>query len=144
MSEDKKLAEKLTRVYLKIRDKKAQLSSDYKKQEEDLNQKLDKVKAALLDYCKEQGLESVKTSEGLFYRSVTTRYWTSDWEAMHKFVMEHDVPEFLEKRLNQTNVKTFLEENPETVPMGLNVDSEYIISVRKNDERPFCTNRRLV
>jgi hypothetical protein len=50
---------------------------------------------------------------------------------MHKFVMEHDVPEFLEKRLNQTNVKTFLEENPETVPMGLNVDSEYIISVRK-------------
>jgi len=131
MSEDKKLAEKLTRVYLKIRDKKAQLSSDYKKQEEDLNQKLDKVKAALLDYCKEQGLESVKTSEGLFYRSVRTRYWTSDWEAMHKFVMEHNVPEFLEKRLNQTNVKTFLEENPETVPMGLNVDSEYIISVRK-------------
>ena len=131
MSEDKKLAEKLTRVYLKIRDKKAQLSSDYKKQGDDLNQKLDKVKAALLDYCKEQGLESVKTSEGLFYRSVKTRYWTSDWEAMHKFVMEHDVPEFLEKRLNQTNVKTFLEENPETVPMGLNVDSEYIISVRK-------------
>ena len=131
MSEDKKLAEKLTRVYLKIRNKKAQLSSDYKKQENDLNQKLDTVKAALLDYCKEQGLESVKTSEGLFYRSVKTRYWTSDWEAMHKFVMEHDVPEFLEKRLNQTNVKTFLEENPETVPMGLNVDSEYIISVRK-------------
>ena len=131
MSEDKKLAEKLTRVYLKIRDKKAQLSSDFKKQEEDLNQKLDKVKAALLDYCKEQGLESVKASEGLFYRSVKTRYWTSDWEAMHKFVMEHDVPEFLEKRLNQTNVRTFLEENPETVPKGLNVDSEYIISVRK-------------
>ena len=131
MNGDEKLAEKLTRVYLKIRDKKAQLSSDYKKQEGDLTQKLDKVKAALLDYCKEQGLESVKTSEGLFYRSVKTRYWTSDWEAMHKFVMEHEVPEFLEKRLNQTNVKTFLEENPETVPMGLNVDSEYIISVRK-------------
>ena len=131
MSEDKKLAEKLTRVYLKIRDKKAQLSSDFKRQEEDLNQKLDKVKAALLDYCKEQGLESVKTSEGLFYRSVKTRYWTSDWEAMHQFVMEHEVPEFLEKRLNQTNVRTFLEDNPETVPKGLNVDSEYIISVRK-------------
>ena len=131
MSEDRTLAEKLTRVYLKIRTKKAQLSSDYKKEEADLNQKLDKVKAALLDYCKEQGLESVKTSEGLFYRSVKTRYWTSDWEAMHKFVMEHDVPEFLEKRLNQTNVRTFLEENPETVPMGLNVDSEYTISVRK-------------
>lgn len=131
MSEDKKLAEKLTRVYLKIRDKKAQLSAEFKKQEEDLNHQLDQVKGALLDYCKEQGLESVKTSEGIFYRSVKTRYWTSDWEAMHQFVMEHNVPEFLEKRLNQTNVRIFLEENPETVPKGLNVDSEYIISVRK-------------
>ena len=82
MSEDKKLAEKLTRVYLKIRDKKAQLSAEFKKQEDDLNQQLDQVKAALLNYCKEQGLESVKTSEGIFYRSVKTRYWTSDWEAM--------------------------------------------------------------
>ena len=131
MSEDKKLAEQLTRVYLKIRDKKAQLSAEFKKQEEDLNKQLDQVKTALLGYCKEQGLESVKTSEGIFYRSVKTRYWTSDWEAMHQFVMEHNVPEFLEKRLNQTNVRTFLEENPETIPKGLNVDSEYIISVRK-------------
>jgi hypothetical protein len=131
MSEDKKLAEKLTRVYLKIRDQKAQLSAEFKKAEDDLNQQLDQVKTALLGYCKEQGLESVKTSEGIFYRTVKTRYWTSDWEAMHQFVMEHNVPEFLEKRLNQTNVRTFLEENPEAVPKGLNVDSEYIISVRK-------------
>lgn len=131
MSEEQKLAEKLTRVYLKIRDKKAQLSAEFKKQEDDLNHQLDKVKVALLDYCKEHGLESVKTSEGIFYRSVKTRYWTSDWEAMHQFVMEHNVPEFLEKRLNQTNVRAFLEENPDLVPKGLNVDSEYVISVRK-------------
>ncbi len=131
MGEDKKLAEKLTRVYLKIRERKAQLSIDFKQQEKELTRQLDKVKAALLGYCKEQGAESVKTSEGIFYRSVRTRYWTSDWEAMHKFVMEHDVPEFLEKRLNQTTVRTFLEENPDAIPKGLNVDSEYVISVRK-------------
>jgi hypothetical protein len=125
------LAQKLTKVYLKIRDEKARLSAEFKKKEDDLNQQLDRVKAALLDYCKEQGVDSVKTSEGLFYRSVKTRYWTSDWEAMHQFVMEHNVPEFLEKRLNQTNVKAFIEENPDVVPKGLNVDSEYIISVRK-------------
>jgi|TARA_R110000787_G_scaffold18957_6_gene57450 hypothetical protein len=131
MGEDKKLAEKLTRVYLKIRERKAQLSIDFKQQEKELTRQLDKVKAALLGYCKEQGAESVKTSEGIFYRSVRTRYWTSDWEAMHQFVMEHDVPEFLEKRLNQTTVRTFLEENPDAIPKGLNVDSEYVISVRK-------------
>jgi|TARA_R100001198_G_scaffold95033_2_gene79863 hypothetical protein len=131
MSEVAGLAEKLTRVYIKIRDEKAKLSAEYKEKEANLNQQMDKVKAALLDYCKDHGLESVKTSEGLFYRSVRTRYWTSDWEQMHKFVLEHEVPEFMEKRLNQTNVKTFLEENPDIVPKGLNVDSEYTISVRK-------------
>tara|TARA_B110000977_G_scaffold152642_1_gene193867 strand:+ start:722 stop:1120 length:399 start_codon:yes stop_codon:yes gene_type:complete len=131
MDEDKGLAEKLTKVYLKIRNKKAELSAEFKKQDDALGTQLDKVKAALLDYCKEQGLESVKTSEGLFYRSVRTRYWTSDWESMHKFILEHELPEFFEKRLNQTHVKQFLEDNPELVPKGLNTDSEYIISVRK-------------
>ena len=131
MSEVAGLAEKLTRVYLKIRDEKAKLSAEYKEKEASLNQQMDKVKTALLDYCKDQGVESVKTSEGLFYRSVKTRYWTSDWEQMHKFVLEHEVPEFMEKRLNQANVKTFLEETPDIVPKGLNVDSEYTISVRK-------------
>jgi hypothetical protein len=62
---------------------------------------------------------------------VKKRYWTNDWESMNKFIMEHEVPEFFEKRLNQTVVKQFLEENPDTVPPGLNVDSEYAISVRK-------------
>jgi len=131
MDEDKGLAEKLTKVYLKIRNKKAELSAEFKKQDDALGTQLDKVKAALLDYCKEQGLESVKTSEGLFYRSVRTRYWTSDWESMHKFILEHELPEFFEKRLNQTHVKQFLEDNPELVPKGLNTDSEYIIAVRK-------------
>ena len=131
MSDDKGLAEKLTRVYLKIRNKKAEVSAEFKKQDDELTRQLDKIKGALLDYCKEQGVESVKTSEGLFYRSVKTRYWTSDWESMYKFILEHDVPEFFEKRLNQTCVRQFLEENPDTVPKGLNTDSEYVISVRK-------------
>jgi hypothetical protein len=45
-----------------------------------------KVKSALLTYCKEQNVESVRTGEGLFYRGVTSRYWTNDWESMGKFI----------------------------------------------------------
>ena len=50
---------------------------------------------------------------------------------MYKFILDNEVPEFFDKRLNQSNVKQFLEENPDLVPMGLNVDSEYTLSVRK-------------
>ena len=92
----------------------------------------DKLTKAYINYCAQQNVESVRTSEGLFYRSVKSKYWTSDWEAMHKFILEHGVPELLDKRLNQTNMKQFLEENPEVLPQGLNKDTEYAIAVRKS------------
>jgi len=123
--------EKLVKAYIKIRDQRSELTAKYKDEEKVLSDKADKIKRALLDHCKEHNVESVRTSEGVFFRSVRQRYWTSDWEQMYMFVKEHDVPEFFEKRLNQTNVRQFLEENPDLVPKGLNVDSEYTVSVRK-------------
>jgi|TARA_R110000796_G_scaffold133139_1_gene248670 hypothetical protein len=124
-------AEKLTETYLKIRDKRSKMSAEFKEKDKALTAQMDKVKRALLDYCAEHGLDSVKTPAGLFYRSVKTRYWTSDWESMYKFVLENEIPEFFDKRLNQASVKQYLEENPDLVPKGLNVDSEYAIAVRK-------------
>ena len=123
--------EKLTKAYIKIRDKRSALSAKFKEEDGALADQQDKIKRALLDYCKEHGVDSVRTPAGLFYRTIKQRYWTNDWESMHKFIMEHNIPEFFEKRLNQTNVKQFIEENPELVPAGLNVDSEYVVSVRK-------------
>ena len=123
--------EKLTNAYIKIRDKRAELSSKFKEEDEHLVTQLNKVKAALLDYGKTQNVESVRTNAGLVYRSTRSRYWTSDWESMYKFILEHQVPEFFDKRLNQTTVRQFLEENPDVLPAGLNVDSEFTISVRR-------------
>lgn len=128
---DQPSIDKLTRIYLKIRDKRRELAAEFKDADKKLEEQMNMVKGALLDHCKEHNVDSVRTSEGLFYRTVKTRYWTSDWESMHKFVLKHEIPDFFEKRLNQGVVKEFLEENPETVPPGLNVDSEYVITVRK-------------
>tara|TARA_R110000822_G_scaffold71205_8_gene171822 strand:+ start:323 stop:727 length:405 start_codon:yes stop_codon:yes gene_type:complete len=123
--------DKLTRIYIKIRDARTQLASTFKDEDAVLSAQLDTVKAELLKYCADNGVESMRTADGIFYRTTKTRYWTSDWESMHKFILEHEVPEFLDKRLNQGTVKQFLEENPEAVPPGLNADVEYVITVRK-------------
>lgn len=123
--------DKLTSVYLKIRAKKSELAAKFKDEDKKLTDAMDLIKSQLLAYCKDQNVESVRTEAGLVYRTVKKRYWTSDWESMHKFILENESPEFLEKRLNQTAVKEFLEDNPEAVPPGLNIDSEYVISVRK-------------
>ena len=124
-------AEKLTKAYIKIREERAKLSAEYKEKDSVLSRQLERVKKGLLDYCNAHGVESVRTAEGLFYRSTKQKFWTNDWEKMHAFIMEHNVPELLEKRLNQTNFKQFLEENPVSMPDCLNFDSEYSMAVRK-------------
>jgi hypothetical protein len=123
--------ERLVKVYLKMNAKLTELKATFDAEEKALKEQMVKVKSALLTYCNEQNVESVRTGEGLFYRGVTTRYWTNNWEAMGKFIVEHNIPELLEKRLHQGNTKQFLQENPDLLPPGLNVDNEYTITVRK-------------
>jgi len=122
---------KMTKVYLKIKAERDRLSAEYKEADSELVSQQDKIRSALLGYLKENELKSVKTDAGTFYRTVKQKYWTSDWENMHKFILEHEVPEFLDKRLNQKNVKEFLEENPDLLPKGLNVDAEFALTIRK-------------
>lgn len=122
---------KLVRVYIKIRTARQELVTKYEDELEKLDADMTKIKKSLLSYCKERDVESVRTTEGLFYRTVKQRYTTNDWESMGKFVMEHNIPEIYEKRLNQGNMKIFLEQNPDKLPPGLNVDSEYQITIRR-------------
>ena len=121
----------MTKIYIKIRDKRAELKAEFEQKDEVLEMQINAIKSELLDYCKTQGTESVRTASGVFYRTIKTRYWTNDWDSMNSFILENEVPQFYEKRLNQTIVKQFLEENPDVLPPGLNVDSEYVITVRK-------------
>jgi hypothetical protein len=123
--------EKLVKVYIKMRDKHTELLHAFQEQENALKEKMAKVKTALLDHCKEHNVESVRTAEGLFFRTIKQSYWTNDWESMGKFIVEHQVPELLEKRLHQGNVKQFLAEHPDLLPPGINVDSEYSVTVRR-------------
>jgi phage host-nuclease inhibitor protein Gam len=132
MSEEAEIpVEKLVKVYLKMTTKKSEIDAAYKAEVEKLKEQMDRVKAHLLVYCKNQNVESVRTAEGLFYRTVKTTYSTNDWESMRKFIIQNEVPELLHERIHQSNMKQFLEENPELLPPGLNVDSEYTITVRR-------------
>lgn len=123
--------DRLVRAYMKMRAKRAEMKAAYEREDKEVATQMDVVKAALLNHCKVHAVDSVSTNEGVFYRTVQTRYWTNDWESMGKFVVEHNAPELLEKRLHQGNIKQFIEEHPELLPPGLNVDSEYTVTVRR-------------
>lgn len=123
--------DKLVKAYVKIRDHRSEIKKAYDAEDTVLVDQLDAVRAALLAHCKEHGVDSVRTAEGLFYRTVKQTYWTSDWEQMHKFILEHEEPSLLDKRINQKHMREFLEDNPDLLPKGLNSNSTYTISVRK-------------
>jgi hypothetical protein len=120
--------DQLVGVYVKMYAKKETLDAELK----DLEQKMRRVKVAISDEMRETGMESIKTKAGLVYRTVKTTYGTSDWESMHKFILEHGVPDLLEKRIHQGNMKTYLEEHPEELPPGLNANMEYSVTVKRN------------
>ena len=123
--------DKLARVYRKIRDRIQSLTQDYEKTVEELKEQQTAITIAMKDHMLAIGSTSIRTNEGTIILSEKTRYYTDDWDAFESFVREHDAFDLFEKRIHQTNMVTFLEENPGEVPPGLNSSTEYAISVRK-------------
>jgi len=123
--------DRLAKIYRKIRSEIAALTQDYDTKIEALKAQQDELKNAMKDMMKTMGVTSVRTAQGTVVLSVKTRYNTLDWDSFKKFVVEHDAVDLLEKRIAQSNMGQFLEENPGLVPPGLNSHAEYDISVRK-------------
>ena len=123
--------DKLARVYRKIRGKMQELTRAHDAEIAQLQAQLDAVKSAARDQMLAQGVKSVNTADGTIILSVKTRYSTQDWDEFKKCVVEHDALDLFEKRIAQTNMGQFLQENPKLMPPGLQSNSEYDISVRK-------------
>lgn len=123
--------DKLARVYRKMQTRIQALTATYETEVEVLKAQQETVKTALKDQMLALGVKSVNTAEGTVILSTKTRYSTQDWDAFKDFIKENDAIDLLEKRIAQTNMATFLGENPTLVPPGLNSNSEYSISVRK-------------
>ena len=119
--------DKLVAIHSKIKAKQEMLD----KQLADLEEQREEIRMAIKDQMKALGLTSVKTSFGTVSLMKTTRYNTQDWDSFKAFVLEHQVVDLLEKRIAQTNMAQFLEENPGVVPPGLNSVTGFDIRVTK-------------
>ncbi len=123
--------DKLAKVYRKMSAEIQKLTQDYDNAVAAIKTQQDTLKTAIKDEMLRLGVKSVRTDGGTISLSTKTRYSTDDWDAFKEFIKEHDALELLEKRISQSNMATFLEENPGKVPAGLNSFTEYAVSVRK-------------
>ena len=117
--------DKLVQIHAKIKAKMDALDSQLAGLEE---QRME-VRLAIKDMMKAENLETVRTTSGTVSLMKKTRYNTQDWDSFKNFIIEHQVPDLLEKRIAQTNMATFLEENPGLLPPGLNSITEFDIRV---------------
>jgi hypothetical protein len=127
--------EETVKVYLKIRNAIEELKERQKEELTNLEEQYEVVSNTLLEFCNEQNLDSVKTKAGTISRRVNSRYWTSDWDSMYRVIKEHDAFHLLHQRIHDSNMRKFIEENPEAFPPGLNTTSSYVVQVRKPTEK---------
>jgi len=117
--------DKLVAIHAKIKAKQAKLDKELA----ELEEQREEIRLAIKDQMKALGLTSVRTSSGTVSLMKSTRYNTQDWDSFKAFVLEHQVMDLLEKRIAQTNMAQFLEENPGVVPPGLNSVTGFDIRV---------------
>jgi hypothetical protein len=125
-------ADILVSAYIKLRDKRSEILRDFESVDSELKIQQELVTEKLQEMLKAIGADNIKTKHGTVSRTVKTRYWTSDWGSMCDFIKENDAMYLMEQRLHQTNIKKYLEDNPDQLPIGLNSDSRYTVSVRKS------------
>ena len=123
--------DRLAKIYIKIRTNIQQLTQTYDKEIEDLKAQQASVSSAMKEQMKAIGSKSINTEYGTVMMRLQTRYETNDWDSFKQFVITNDAVDLIERRIAQLNMAKFLEDNPGTVPPGLNSKSEYVISVKK-------------
>jgi hypothetical protein len=126
--------DKLAQAYIKMRDARSVIKREWEEKDKEIQAQMDLIEQALLDLCKDLNTNTLGTSHGTVIRSVKSRYWTNDWDSMYRFIKEHGAYGLLEKRIQQTHMKEFLQENPDVYPEGLNVENQFTVVVRRKKE----------
>lgn len=122
---------RLVKVYRRIREATQELTRKYEDELKVLIEQRNQIANEMKDQMLLMGTKSVRTDEGTAVLSMKTRYDTNDWDAFKQFVLTTQMLDLLERRIAQTNMARFLDDNPGVVPPGLNSNSEYVVSVRK-------------
>lgn len=126
-----KLSEAVT-LYIQLRDKKAQMKSEFEASVAPINEKMEKLEAKLLDVFNKTGMDSVKTEFGTAYTAVRTTASVADREAFMEFVKANEEWSLIEVRAAKTAIEQFRDNNDNELPPGINIRSERVVNIRRS------------
>jgi len=126
-----KLSEAVT-LYIQLRDKKAQMKSEFEASVAPITDKMEKLEAKLLDVFNKTGMDSVRTEHGTAYTAVRTTASVADREAFMEFVKANEEWSLLEVRASKTAIEQFRDSNDNELPPGVNMRSERVVNIRRS------------
>lgn len=127
--------DKLVKIFVKIRDAKAEKKKAYEAEAKILDEKLAMVATELKARAQSEGVEGFRTEFGAVYLSETMKTSCADWSAFGDFLKTHDPLEFMEKRISSTAIKEFMKANEGQLPPGVSIFKELEARVRRAGEK---------
>ena len=124
--------EQLVEAYLNIRAERERLKAEYEAADETLKHDMSQLDAMFLTIFNDINASSIKTSRGTVIKNLKERYICNDWGGFRDFVIQNEAVDLLERRIHQSNFKTFLAEHEaDGLPPGVNVLREFGVTVRR-------------
>lgn len=123
--------DQIVRVYIELRDRRAQRKASYDNDDAADKGKQEKLEAVLLSRFLADGTESVRTANGTAYKSTRTSVSCADGAVFFDWCRENDAWDMLEKRPKKDAVVAFREEHND-IPPGLNWREDVTINVRRS------------
>jgi hypothetical protein len=120
-------------IYIKLRDKKAQMKAEFDAKVAPINEKMDKLEAQLLDVFNKTGMDSVKTEFGTAYSTTRTTASIADREVFMEHVKSNEDWGLLEVRVSKTAVEQYREQHDDDLPPGVNIREERVVNVRRTN-----------
>jgi hypothetical protein len=118
------------KLYVELRDKRAELKRGYVEADTVLEQKMDKVEAALLKVMDETGMESIKTDAGTAYVSNRNSATVADRDTFLAFCKDNGEWSLMDIRASKTAIEQFKAANDD-LPPGINWRSERVVNFRR-------------
>lgn len=116
--------------YQQLRAKKKQITERQAEELKPINEAMDLLEAHMLSQLNEQNANSMRTENGMAYRSVRQSFTIDDPAAFRAWTEANERPDFYENRVSKDAVANYIEAGHD-LPPGLKMSTFTQINVRK-------------
>lgn len=117
---------------LKIRDKRAELKAAFKIEDDKLAEMEERGENWLLSHLTDLGVDNVKTQFGTAFTQTKMRSSIGDWGHFSTWAAETGNVDLLQHRLNEANLKTYMESSGNQLPPGVATSPVRTITIRRS------------